>query len=201
MKTRMVYRSELEKLTNDVIKMGSLIELQINDMITALNKIDVERAKEIIARDDSIDLMEHDIEKECIVLIAKQQPIASDLRRVTSIMKIITDIERIADHCSDISEYIIKLSSEKRRNLPAHLIEMVLAMKKMVADTIDSFVYEDLKKAKSVGEADDGVDELFERIRLEIEEEIRAVSYTHLDVYKRQLQHRKELPWKKQKRF
>ena len=167
---RQSFIAQLEELNNNVIKMGSILELSTNEMILALNSIDVDIAKKIIKRDDEIDLLEQHIERECINIIAKQQPLATDLRKITSIMKIITDIERIADQCSDISEYIIKLSKMPKINSPKYLTEMISSMKKMVIDTIDSFVEADLEKASSVIPADDEVDKYFHMITEDLSE-------------------------------
>ncbi|SHO52096.1 phosphate signaling complex protein PhoU [Anaerocolumna xylanovorans] len=165
---RQTFLAQLEELNNDVIKMGSILELSMNEMIGALYEKDIEKAKKIIDRDDEIDLLEQHIERECVNIIAKQQPLASDLRKITSIMKIITDIERIADQCADISEYIIKLSKYPQMEEPKSLELMIEAMKKMVINTIDSFVEADLEKAKAVIEADDEVDNDFEKITDEL---------------------------------
>ncbi|MDF2586462.1 MAG: phoU [Anaerocolumna sp.] len=165
---RQSFIAQLEELNNNVIKMGSILELSTNEMIQALENIDVAAAKKIIDRDDEIDLLEQQIERDCINIIAKQQPLASDLRKITSIMKIITDIERIADQCSDISEYIIKLSSKPKVTAPKHLSEMISAMKNMVINTVDGFVEADLAKATSVIEADDEVDNYFAEITEEL---------------------------------
>jgi phosphate transport system protein len=166
--TRQVFVQELEELNQNVIKMGSILEMSLNETILALENIDIDLAKKIITRDDEIDLLEQHIERECISMIAKQQPLASDLRKVTSIMKIITDIERIADHCSDISDYIIHLHKMPVVKAPAHMKAMVTEMKKMVIDTIDCFVNSDLEKASSVIIADDSVDDLFDKISEEL---------------------------------
>ena len=168
MPTRLVYQEELAKLNFDVIKMGSLLEESIDMVISALKKLDISMAKEIIAGDDRIDQLEHDIEQYCINMVAKQQPVATDLRKVTSIMRIIADLERIADHCSDISEYIIRIAEEKEIPMPDHVIDMISAMKGMVADTIDSFINEDTEKAQAVIAADDVVDQYFEDIMDEL---------------------------------
>lgn len=168
MPTRQTYMEELSKLTNDVIKMGSLIEESIQDVLSALHDFDEAKAKEIIANDDKIDNLEHSIERACITLIAKQQPVATDLRRITSILRIIADIERIADHCSDISEYIIKLAQTPKIEPPKHIEEMLKGMKTMVINTIDSFVKGDLEKARSVIAFDDTIDDYFEEIMEEL---------------------------------
>ncbi len=165
---RQSFIAQLEELNHSVIKMGSVLELSTNEMIIALDNIDAEKAKEIIERDDEIDLLEQHIERDCINILAKQQPLAGDLRKITSIMKIITDIERIADQCADISEYIIKLNKLPKVKAPSHLFDMIGAMKQMVIDTIDSFVEGDLEKAKRVIPADDVVDNYFEKITEEL---------------------------------
>lgn len=172
--TRQAFIQELEELNNNVIKMGSILEMSLNDMIEALDHINVDLAKKIIARDDEIDLLEQHIERECIAIIAKQQPLASDLRKVTSIMKIITDIERIADHCADISEYIIAISKLPKGKAPAHLKDMINAMKVMVIQTIDSFVTSNLELASQVIISDDIVDDYFEQISLELTQMMQA---------------------------
>lgn len=165
---RQLFMQELEELNQNVIKMGSILELSLNEMIYALEQIDVRLAKKIIVRDDEIDLLEQHIERECINLIAKQQPLASDLRKITSIMKLITDVERIADHCADISEYIIEINTMPVVRVSSHLGQMIEAMKKMVIDVINSFVTSDLEKASSVILADDKVDAFFEQITKEM---------------------------------
>ncbi|BCJ96248.1 phosphate transport system regulatory protein PhoU [Anaerocolumna cellulosilytica] len=173
---RQTFIAQLEALNNDVIKMGSILELSTNEMILALDNTDTAISKKIIDRDDEIDLLEQQIEKDCINIIAKQQPLASDLRKITSIMKIITDIERIADHCVDISEYIIRLSKLPKVNPPKNLSDMISAMKKMVIGTIDSFVEGNLEKATKVIQADDEVDTYFEKITEELSETMQKDS-------------------------
>ncbi|WP_310605388.1 phosphate signaling complex protein PhoU [Anaerosporobacter sp.] len=166
--TRHIFMQELRELNQNVIRMGSLLEQSINDVIMALEKLDESLASEIIKNDDIIDDLEHQIERECITMIAKQQPLATDLRKVTSIMKIVTDIERIADHCADISEYIIILCGQSNVIAPKNLKEMVDAMKGMVIETIDSFVEVDREKANQVIAKDDIVDDYFSSISDEL---------------------------------
>ena len=104
---RQRYMAELEAMNRDVIQMSTFVEHAIEKVFQALKNMDATAAKEIIQDDDIIDEMERKIERECMSIIAKQQPVAKDLRRVTAIIRMISDIERIADHCSDISEYIL----------------------------------------------------------------------------------------------
>lgn len=164
MSTRQRYMAELEEMNQNVIQMSTRIEESIGKVIHALKNKDSEVANKIIEDDDAIDEMERDIEAECIRIIAKQQPVAKDLRRVTSIMRMISDIERIADHCADISEYIILLSKEEKIPMPMLVEDMLLKMKEMVVAAIDSFVNEDLEKAHYVKKEDDVVDHYFDQI-------------------------------------
>lgn len=164
MSTRQRYMAELEQMNQNVIQMSTRIEESIGKVIHALKNKDSDAAHKIIEDDDAIDEMERNIEAECITIIAKQQPVAKDLRRVTSIMRMISDIERIADHCADISEYIILLSKEEKIPMPMLVEDMLLKMKEMVVSAIDSFVNEDLEKAYYVKTEDDVVDHYFEQI-------------------------------------
>lgn len=118
MSTRIVYQQELEDLNRQVQEMGAILQTSIDKVIEAMDVMDEKLAHEIIAADDKIDAIECSIETACITLIAKQAPIATDLRRIVSYMCMIADIERIADHCSDISEYIIELSNKKEVPMP-----------------------------------------------------------------------------------
>ncbi|PKM50551.1 MAG: phosphate transport system regulatory protein PhoU [Firmicutes bacterium HGW-Firmicutes-7] len=164
MPERYEFQRELDVLHKDLTKMGAVIEKTMDDMIEALITQNTQLAQEIIERDEEINKMELQVEKECILLIARQQPIASDLRDIAAVLKIITDLERIADHCADISEYTIKLSKEHYLKPIIHIPEMVEKVKAMVKDAIDSSVKKDLELAKSICERDDEVDNYFDTI-------------------------------------
>ena len=175
---RKQFINQLNELSQNVIKMGSLIELSTKEMVEALNTLDVDMAKKIMDRDDEVDLLEQEIERECINIIAQQQPVASDLREITSIMKIVTDIERIADQCADISEYIIRLNKLPAIDEPVRLEPMIEAMKTMVIGVIDAFVEKDLEKADHVIATDDGVDKHFKKIKKDLAKMVKKDSNT-----------------------
>lgn len=166
--TRSVFLEELNQLNNDVIKMGTLVEDSLEYMMKALKDIDVNMANVVIAKDDPIDDLEHNIEKECIALIAKQQPVASDLRKVISILKLVTDVERLADHCQDISEYVKLLAAKERIMPPSNLLDMADVMRSMALGVIECFVKKDLSTAKKIMSMDDMVDDYFLTIRDEL---------------------------------
>lgn len=168
MGTRTVFLEELENLNNDVIKMGTMLETSIALMIRAMESRSMSMAENVIMRDDQIDDMQLSIEQECILLIAKQQPIATDLREVTSIMKLVTDVERIADHCSDISEYLLDLFKKPQIGEPKDLQKMIESMREMTTNIIISYVNRDVDLAQKVHDQDDIVDQYFNSIRAEL---------------------------------
>lgn len=170
MPVRYEFEKELNEMHRNLVKMGALIEKQIDDMIVALDNQNVELANKVIKADDEVDALERTIEQGCILMIARQQPIASDLRDIASILKLITDLERIADHCEDISVYTIKLSKEKYMKPLDTIEKMVKKVKIMVTTVIDSFVRRDLDLASKVIEMDDTIDELFHQSVAELQE-------------------------------
>lgn len=173
MSPRIQYTDELEKLNNDLLKMGMELERAIDKLARAVDTLDVSLAKELVEGDDIFDHMERSIEKYCIDLVVKQAPIASDWRKIASIMRIVSDLERIADHCSDISVYILRLSEQSQVSKPQYIGETILVMKSMVYDTITAFIHLDTALAADVVRRDDIVDERFENIMSEISEFIR----------------------------
>lgn len=170
MSVRMEFDRELKDLYRSLLKMGAYIEQSIDDTMEAFEKQNVRLAREIISKDDIIDNMEGTIESECLTLIARQQPIAGDLRMIASILKIITDLERIADHCADISEFTIKLAKETYKHYLEEIPYMAAQVKKMIKQTIDSYVELDVEKAISTAKEDDIVDKYFADIVNKIQE-------------------------------
>jgi phosphate transport system protein len=158
------YDKELKELHKSLLKMGSYIEQSIDDTMEAFEKQNAKLAREVIERDDIIDSMETAIETECLLLIARQQPIAGDLRMIASILKIITDLERIADQCADISEITVKLSEHPYIHFIDEILDMANQVKKMIKQTIDTYVALDVHKAISTAKEDDIVDNYFSDI-------------------------------------
>lgn len=174
MTNRRVFIAELQDLTNEVICMGNALEVMIGKVESAIRNCDVELAQEVIESDDLIDSMEYKIERECIDLIAKQQPVASDLRRVSACMRLISDMERIGDHCADICEYIIEMTKTEEKITSPKFYEMFGDMRTMVHNTIKCFAKESIVLAKSVAESDDAVDEIFTSEIAKVKEELKS---------------------------
>jgi phosphate transport system protein len=158
----------LDDLHLSLIEMGSLVEESIDNTILALKNQDVELAGKIFRNDDVIDDYEKRIEKKCINLIARQQPLAKDLRTISTALKIITDMERIADHSADIAEITIRLSGQKFIKPLIDIPKMAELAKQMVNKSIDAYVKQDIMLAEEVCASDDEVDDLFNKIIVEL---------------------------------
>lgn len=159
---------QLQELNTELIKMGSLIEQAIEMAINAYVHQDIEKAKAAIAFDDEIDEMEKQIENLCLKLLLQQQPVAKDLRLISSALKMITDMERIGDHASDISEITILLAKEETLKKMSQLEQMAKETTFMVIKSVEAFVNRDLKLAHEVIKHDDRVDSLFSELKAEI---------------------------------
>lgn len=156
---------ELDLLNNELLEMASLVEKSIEDVTQALIYKDVELAKKVIEADKEIDNMENNIEARCLRLILQQHPVARDLRLISSILKMITDLERIGDQAQDIGEIILTLSKQNFKEDLVYLPKMAEATIKMVKESIDAFVNSDIELANKVIEYDDVVDNLFVTIK------------------------------------
>lgn len=165
---RQSFDKELEYLQNLMVKMSGLVEESIENSILALKKQDLDLAKQVYESDDTIDDLESKIEKVCINLIARQQPLAKDLRTISTALKIITDLERIADHAADISELTIRMADMKYIKPLIDIPLMAELAKKMVIKSIDAYIKQDVVLAKEVCDGDDAVDDLFSKIVLEL---------------------------------
>ena len=159
---------QLCQLNDELIEMGELIEKAIEDTIKALVSQDVELANTVINMDDEIDAKEKEIENLCLKLLLQQQPVAKDLRLISSALKMITDMERIGDHATDISEITIELSSQKYIKKLEHIQQMSKETMVMLVQSIEAFVNKDIDKARNVIEQDDIVDNLFITVKREL---------------------------------
>lgn len=159
---------ELELLNNQLIEMGNLIESLINASVSALKEQNVELAKRVLESDDQVDDMEREIEKRCLKLLLRHQPVARDLRFISATLKMITDMERIGDHAADISEITIMMAEKPYIKDIVHIPQMAEIAIKMVKYSIDSFVNKDIELIKKVVLMDDQVDDLFDIIKNEL---------------------------------
>lgn len=163
--TRKIFEEQIAKLKDLLIQMGQLNTEAIADAVTALETQDVALAQKTKSVETLVDEKEQEIERLCLKLILKQQPVASDLLFITSAMKMITDMERIADQAADISELVIKMSKLPYAESLTEIAEMADRVQAMVRNATKSFVERDGEMAKAVCRADDAVDDLFDVVK------------------------------------
>lgn len=161
------FDTQLEILNTDMIAMGALCENAISRAIKALLTNDKGLAEEVVASDKEVDQKEREIESLCLKLLLQQQPVARDLRQISSALKMITDMERIGDQAADIAE-IVHFTDLREGENNIHIADMARATIKMVTESIDAFVKSDLTLVRAVIDYDDVVDELFCKIKSEL---------------------------------
>ncbi len=141
--------------------MSSIVETMIYEAIQSLTDQDLQLAHKVISDDEAVDIMESSIEEECIKLLALQSPLAADLRVVSTVMKLVTDLERIADNAVNIAETTIRIGNEPLIKPLIDIPRMGDITLGMVKDALDSFVKRELEVAKEVIRRDDDVDRLY----------------------------------------
>lgn len=172
MRSRFIH--ELEQLNSDLLEMGALAERAIGEAVDALVDGDAEKARQTMEADPAVDDKEKEVERRCFRLLLQQQPVATDLRLISTALKMTTDLERIGDQAQDIAEIALRLIRDDYRGRPRHIPEMAVAAREMVKSAIDAYVAKDLDGARRVIEQDDVVDRLFLRVRDEVIDLIRG---------------------------
>jgi phosphate transport system protein len=161
------FDEQVDNLNTQMIEMGALIETTIESACDALQTANLEKAREIIEGDSIVDRKEREIESICFRMLLTRQPVAHDLRVVSSALKMITDMERIGDHAADISE-IVTFMDYSAAMQPEHFGAMSRAAIDMVHRAIDAYVRRDVDLAREVIASDDTVDDLFCSVKREL---------------------------------
>lgn len=167
------YNKNLTNLNDDIIKMGSLIETAIARSITSLRKKDTKLAEEVTKQDYVIDTKEKEIASSCVTIALLQQPVASDLRLITAATRIISDMERIGDHATDICENILQMQDYDYLPYIDKISIMADKSIEMLNLSIDSYTQQNVELADQVREMDNTVDELFDNVKAEMSDVIR----------------------------
>ena len=174
MTIRAQYDADLAALKTAVAEMGGRAADAVEAALEALCTADADAAAAVIKGDGRINSMQRDIEHRCMTLLLRQQPVAGDLRRISTAMKVVTDIERIGDHAADIAEIIPHLVTVRKEGDPA--VSQAIAMGKkahqMILDALDALTAEDENAARRVIAADDEVDYDFNAIKHQLAQEI-----------------------------
>ena len=173
MSVRKLFEEELSELKTELVEMCRLTEQMINNAITALVNRDRELGKSVGLADKRVDEYEMDIEKRCMRILLRQQPVAKDFREVSTALKMITDIERFGDQASDIGDLVYTMPGERYIKKLEHITAMGNLAEKMVRESVDSFISNSEALANEVIALDDKMDDLFLTVKKELIELIK----------------------------
>lgn len=158
------FDEQLQQLHDLLLKMGTMVEESVYLAVRSLIHKDVQLANQVVSSDQTINKLEIDIEKKCLNLIALQQPVGGDLRRIIATLKVSTDLERMADHAVSIAETAIELKDDVYAKPLIDIPKMAQIVKKMVHDVLEAYISSDHKAAKEIAQRDDKVDEFYQHI-------------------------------------
>lgn len=158
------FDAQLLQLNRMLIHMGDLCGIAIENATKALQDGNIQMAYDVMTADAEIDQAERDIERLCLTLLLQQQPVARDLRQISSALKMITDMERIGDQASDIAEIVVSAQLSEATDFPK-IVEMSVEVTQMVEDSIKAFVDKNLELAGNVEARDDVVDMMFDSVK------------------------------------
>lgn len=171
---RQIFDEELDALEHDVLEMGSLSDNMVQLAVESLVELNVDKAMEVIRKDDEVDQHDLDIEARCLRVLALHHPAASDFRTVGAALKVITDIERVADLAVDIAKAGMKIEKMLGDSKVVDIPKMGSLARSMFRKALQAYAQRDLGLVKEVTEMDDEVDELFRQLRAQIHKDMLA---------------------------
>ncbi len=160
--------NEINHVKESLLKMAGLAEAAIDKAIRALKERDTQLAREVIDQDQAINELEIEIENGCFTLLARQQPVAADLRFIMALVKINNDLERVADHAVNIAQKAVSLAESVPLKPLIDIPHMADIAQEMLRNSLDSFIRHDAALARQVCERDDVVDALDEQVQREL---------------------------------
>ncbi|HEX4473707.1 MAG TPA: phosphate signaling complex protein PhoU [Polyangiaceae bacterium] len=158
------YEQELQQLRDAVLLMGARVEQMTSGALSAFERLDIELAKATIGLDEEIDRLEMDIDERCVRVLARRQPVASDLRFITTTLKIVTDLERVGDLAVNLCERVLELDSETLKPVRVSLVQMGDVVSDMLHEALDAFIQADAARAERVILRDNVVDATYAKI-------------------------------------
>jgi len=158
------YEQELEGLRNAVLLMGARVEQMAKKALDAFERNDHEQAKATVLLDSEIDRLEMDIDDRCVRILARRQPVASDLRFITTAMKIVTDLERMGDLATNVCERVVELEGGALQEVRNSLVDMGRVVLDMLHEALDAFIQGDAARAERVIQRDGVVDATYAKI-------------------------------------
>lgn len=176
MSPRNLFQKELEELRCHVCRMGEHVQNSYSLLEDAWQSGNTEVLQTLLDTDRQIKEVQREIESRCLMLMTRQQPVASDLRLITAALKVVTDIERVGDHVGDIAELYIRLKYNAESSWITNLEKMYVEVREMFAGSLEAFVEGNVKNAEQVIAGDDVVDDMFNKMKEMLMEAIRQQS-------------------------
>jgi phosphate transport system protein len=165
---RRVFEEQIRELLEDLLEMGQMVADSIDRAIQALAQQDTALAQQVIDSDDEINALQHDIDEKCLVLIATQQPMASDLRAILAVSNIAAELERIGDYAEGIGRLAVKLAGRPFIKPLIDIPRMAEESRRMLMASLEAFAREDVETANQIGAADDTMDALYDQVYREL---------------------------------
>ena len=173
MSPRITFENELKILRGNVSEMAQKVEESYVTLFEALESQSEEVIVKLKNNSKAFSKRQREIESQCLFLITKQQPIVGDLRVVTASLKVVTDIERVGDHVSDMAELLLRLKMKDLSLYSVHVKTMILATREMIHNAVEAFVERNMEGAREVIKSDDVVDECFNKVKKDLIESLK----------------------------
>jgi phosphate transport system protein len=165
---RQVFHEQIRELLEDLLEMGQMVADSIDRAIQALAKQNEDLARQVIDFDDEINAVQREIDEKCLVLIATQQPMASDLRAILAVSNIAAELERIGDYTEGIARLAIKLAGKPLLKPLIDIPRMAAESRRMLLSSLEAFARQDVETATQIGKEDDIVDALYDQVYREL---------------------------------
>lgn len=165
---RQVFHEQIRELLEDLLEMGQMVADSIDRAVQALAKQNEDLAQQVIDFDDEINAFQREIDEKCLVLIATQQPMASDLRAILAVSNIAAELERIGDYSEGIARLAIKLAGKPLLKPLIDIPRMAEEGRRMLLTSLEAFARQDVETAAQIGKADDVVDALYDQVYREL---------------------------------
>jgi phosphate transport system protein len=180
---RSILDHELTKLSDDILRLTSMVDSALDRAMSALNSRDLSLAQEVIIGDVEINVLRYEVEEECLRILATQQPAATDLRRVIAAIHLAVELERIGDHASGIARVVARLETEDEIDTLHKLPKMAKRAHDMLSQVIDAYVNDDPSLARSVMSLDDKIDKQYNKLFKETVKEMQDDDYIRRATY------------------
>ena len=165
---RKSFDAELLELGESMTAMADTVRSAIEEVTRSLKEGDEAAARTVAATTANVDQMERDIENRCLSLLLRQQPVARDLRTISTALKMVTDLQRIGDQAANIAELALLMARQGRARVPEHIGTMSQKAGVMVSQAIAAYTDRDVEQARAVVNLDDEVDDLFAAVKAEL---------------------------------